>query len=98
MPWNLYNSPEIIAYFLGGLGALLGPVIGAVVFAFVDEQLSTSLTIVEPIMGLAFWRDVSGWGVSPARGDHGEFVTLVPSEGDAHVRVHLVTDRVLDDL
>jgi len=28
MPWNLYNSPEIIAYFLGGLGALLGPFFG----------------------------------------------------------------------
>ncbi len=36
---------------------------------------------------LAFWRDVSGWEVSPARGVHGEFVTLVPSEGDAHLRV-----------
>jgi NCS1 family nucleobase:cation symporter-1 len=28
MPRNLYNSPEIIAYFLGGLGALLGPFFG----------------------------------------------------------------------
>ena len=28
MPWNLYNSPEIIAYFLGGLGALLGSCFG----------------------------------------------------------------------
>ncbi len=37
--------------------------------------------------GLAFWREVSGWEVSPARGDHGEFVTLVPSGGDAHLRV-----------
>jgi NCS1 family nucleobase:cation symporter-1 len=27
-PWNLYNSPEVIAYFLGGLGALLGPFFG----------------------------------------------------------------------
>jgi hypothetical protein len=37
--------------------------------------------------GLAFWRDVAGWEVSPARGDHGEFVTLVPPAGDAHLRV-----------
>ncbi len=28
MPWNLYNSPDVIAYFLGGLGALLGPFFG----------------------------------------------------------------------
>jgi nucleobase:cation symporter-1, NCS1 family len=27
-PWNLYNSPQVIAYFLGGLGALLGPFFG----------------------------------------------------------------------
>lgn len=28
MPWNLYSSPEVITYFLGGLGALLGPFFG----------------------------------------------------------------------
>jgi NCS1 family nucleobase:cation symporter-1 len=28
MPWNLYSSPAIIAYFLGTLGALLGPFFG----------------------------------------------------------------------
>ena len=28
MPWNLYNSREVIAYFLGGLGAILGPFFG----------------------------------------------------------------------
>jgi len=27
-PWNLYNSPQVIAYFLGTLGALLGPFFG----------------------------------------------------------------------
>ena len=30
LPWNLYNSPEIINYFLGGLGALLGPLFGII--------------------------------------------------------------------
>ncbi|WP_329582542.1 hypothetical protein [Streptomyces sp. NBC_01361] len=25
LPWNLYKSPLIVNYFLGGLGALLGP-------------------------------------------------------------------------
>ncbi len=35
----------------------------------------------------AFWRDVTGYQVSPARGEHDEFVTLVPPEGDAHLRV-----------
>lgn len=31
LPWNLYNSPAVIVYFLGGLGALLGPVFGVIV-------------------------------------------------------------------
>jgi len=30
LPWNLYNSPIVIVYFLGGLGALLGPLFGIV--------------------------------------------------------------------
>ncbi|MFP5347938.1 MAG: NCS1 family nucleobase:cation symporter-1 [Actinomycetes bacterium] len=30
LPWNLYNSPVVIVYFLGGLGALLGPLFGVV--------------------------------------------------------------------
>ncbi|MGL4859512.1 MAG: cytosine permease, partial [Enterobacteriaceae bacterium] len=30
LPWNMYNSPLIIVYFLGGLGALLGPLFGIV--------------------------------------------------------------------
>ncbi|RII17269.1 putative allantoin permease [Streptomyces sp. YIM 130001] len=30
LPWNLYDSPVVVEYFLGGLGALLGPVFGIV--------------------------------------------------------------------
>ncbi|NYD77299.1 NCS1 family nucleobase:cation symporter-1 [Arthrobacter cupressi] len=30
LPWNLYNNPLVIVYFLGGLGALLGPLFGVV--------------------------------------------------------------------
>ncbi|WP_431814174.1 NCS1 family nucleobase:cation symporter-1 [Kocuria sp. cx-455] len=30
LPWNLYNSPVVIVYFLGGLGALLGPLFGII--------------------------------------------------------------------
>lgn len=30
LPWNLYNSPAVITYFLGGLGALLGPLFGII--------------------------------------------------------------------
>lgn len=31
MPWHIYNSPVAINYFLGGLGALLGPIFGIIV-------------------------------------------------------------------
>ncbi|MFF7651604.1 NCS1 family nucleobase:cation symporter-1 [Streptomyces sp. NPDC007983] len=31
LPWNLYNNPTVVNYFLGGLGALLGPLFGVVV-------------------------------------------------------------------
>lgn len=31
LPWNLYNSPTVIVYFLGGLGALLGPIFGVII-------------------------------------------------------------------
>lgn len=30
LPWKLYNSPVIIEYFLGGLGAILGPLFGVI--------------------------------------------------------------------
>nr|WP_072691740.1 NCS1 family nucleobase:cation symporter-1 [Rhodococcus marinonascens] len=32
LPWNLYSNPAVIVYFLGGLGALVGPLFG-VIFA-----------------------------------------------------------------
>ncbi|MES1926652.1 NCS1 family nucleobase:cation symporter-1 [Salinisphaera sp. T31B1] len=31
LPWNLYNSPIVIEYFLGALGCLLGPVFGVLI-------------------------------------------------------------------
>ena len=30
LPWNLYNNPTVIVYFLGGLGAILGPLFGVI--------------------------------------------------------------------
>ena len=30
LPWNLYNNPAVIEYFLGGLGAILGPLFGVI--------------------------------------------------------------------
>jgi Glyoxalase-like domain len=40
--------------------------------------------------GVAFWREVTGSGLSPARGAAGEFATLLPADGDAYLRVQRV--------
>ncbi len=42
--------------------------------------------------GVAFWTGVTGYSVSPSRGEHNEFATLVPPEGDAFLRVQRVAD------
>jgi len=54
------------------------------VTAFVD------LPADEHERGLAFWRSVTGCSVSPPRGEHGEFVTLLPPAGDAYLKVQRI--------
>jgi len=41
---------------------------------------------------LAFWQEVTGFGVSSCRGDRDEFVTLVPPAGDPYLRVQRTAD------
>jgi len=42
--------------------------------------------------GVAFWREVTGCELSPARGASGEFATLLPASGDAYLRVQQLID------
>ena len=42
--------------------------------------------------GVTFWREVTGSGLSPFRGTAGEFATLLPSAGDAYLRVQRIMD------
>ena len=42
--------------------------------------------------GVAFWREVTGSGLSPFRGAAGEFATLLPPDGDAYLRVQRIAD------
>jgi hypothetical protein len=37
-----------------------------------------------------FWRAVTGYALSPARGDQEEFATLLPPSGDAYLRVQRI--------
>ena len=40
--------------------------------------------------GIAFWRTVTGYGLSSFRGPGGDFATLLPPSGDAYLRVQRV--------
>ena len=40
--------------------------------------------------GVTFWRAVTRYGLSPARGADGQFATLLPPSGDAYLRVQRV--------
>ena len=42
--------------------------------------------------GVAFWRAVTGYGLSAARGADGQFATLMPPSGDAYLRVQRIAD------
>ena len=42
--------------------------------------------------GVAFWREVTGYALSPLRGAEGEFATLLPASGDAYLRVQRVLE------
>jgi hypothetical protein len=42
--------------------------------------------------GVTFWREVTGSGLSAARGADGEFATLLPPSGDAYLRVQRIRD------
>ena len=37
-----------------------------------------------------FWSAASGYGLSPSRGDDGEFATFLPPSGDAHLRLQRI--------
>ena len=40
----------------------------------------------------AFWSRVTGWPVSPTRGDHDEFATLLPPRGHAWLKLQAVAE------
>lgn len=44
------------------------------------------------VEGVAFWTGVTGYSVSEPRGEHREFVTLVPPDGDDFLRMQRVLD------
>ncbi|WP_081710293.1 NCS1 family nucleobase:cation symporter-1 [Arthrobacter sp. 35W] len=62
LPWNLFNSPVVIIYFLGGLGALLGPLFGILFTDFFRvrrQQIKISDLYHEDPQGLYMYK--GGW-------------------------------------
>jgi hypothetical protein len=59
--------------------------LGAVRFRWVTIFLDFPAGAFEP--GVAFWREVTGSGLSPLRGTDSEFATLLPATADACLRV-----------
>ena len=43
--------------------------------------------------GTSFWLAATGTSLSPSRGEHDEFATLVPADGDPYLRVQRVDGR-----
>lgn len=41
---------------------------------------------------VVFWQGVTGWSLSPSRGEHDEFATLLPPSGDSCLRVQRLQD------
>ena len=41
---------------------------------------------------VTFWLGVTGYSLSPVRGEHGQFATLLPPAGDAHLRVQRLAE------
>lgn len=41
----------------------------------------------EHTLGTTFWLGAPGYTLSPVRGEHGEFATLVPPHGEDHLRI-----------
>jgi hypothetical protein len=63
---------------------------GDVTFSWLTVFLDFPAPAFEP--GVAFWREVTGYGLSAPRGFQGEFATLLPPSGDAYLRVQRVHD------
>ncbi|WP_332603295.1 NCS1 family nucleobase:cation symporter-1 [Arthrobacter sp. S2(2024)] len=64
LPWNLFSSPVVIVYFLGGLGALLGPLFGVIFtdfFRIRHQRCKVSDLYHEDEKGLYFY--TKGWNL-----------------------------------
>jgi NCS1 family nucleobase:cation symporter-1 len=64
LPWNLFSSSVVIVYFLGGLGALLGPLFGVIFtdfFRIRHQRCKISDLYHEDENGLYFY--TKGWNL-----------------------------------
>jgi hypothetical protein len=67
---------------------MLDRMLNGVAFRWLTVFLDFPAAEFEP--GIAFWRAVTGYGLSSFRGPGGDFATLLPPSGDAYLRVQRV--------
>lgn len=74
-PWNLFNSPVVINLFLGGLGALLGPLFGIIM---VDYYVLRRQHVLVPDLFVeqGFYTYTGGWN---RKADLSFVVSAVPA-------------------
>lgn len=73
LPWNLYNTPVIVNYFLGGVGAILGPIFGVMM---ADYWLIRRAQINVPDL----FRNAAGSDYAYSKGVHAKaIIALVPA-------------------
>ena len=59
-------------------------------WVFLDTPEDTAEDTAAADRSAAFWSGTTGWTVSARRGEHDEFATLLPPEGDAWVKLQRV--------
>lgn len=57
LPWKLYSTPAVITYFLGGIGALLGPLFGVMIVDYfvLRRQKVRIADLFDPTDGSAYY-------------------------------------------
>ena len=59
-PWNLFNNPAVINYFLGGLGALLGPLFAIIMVDFFVLR-KQQVVIADLYREKGYYSYIHGW-------------------------------------
>lgn len=68
LPWNLFNNPFIVTYFVGTLGAFLGPIFGVVMvdYYFIKRQRLNVQDLYQTNTDGSYWYR-GGWNIQAVK-------------------------------